>query len=130
MKIYDKSSNLLAIVIKPDDIVNEKNFVTDNSQEFQLASFNLKEGTIIENHHHPKQKREIHSTSEVITVIQGKLTVKLFDNSLMFVQSVTIQAGETIALFEGGHGIEVIEGCKFIESKQGPYIESIDKIRF
>ena len=29
-----------------------------------------------------------------------------------------------------GHGIEVLEDTKFIESKQGPYLEDVDKVRF
>ena len=41
-----------------------------------------------------------------------------------------INSGETVALFSGGHGIEVMEDTKFIESKQGPYLEDIDKVRF
>jgi hypothetical protein len=30
----------------------------------------------------------------------------------------------------GGHGIEVTEDSKFVEAKQGPYLEDIDKKRF
>jgi len=62
MKIYDDKNKLLAIIIQNKDIEKEKNFVTDNEQEMQLASFNLKEGTKILNHYHPKQERKISST--------------------------------------------------------------------
>ena len=41
MKIYDTSNNLLAIVIRNNDITQGKNFVTNNDNEFQLASFSL-----------------------------------------------------------------------------------------
>ena len=47
MKIYDDKNKLLAIIIQNKDIEKEKNFVTDNEQEMQLASFNLKEATKI-----------------------------------------------------------------------------------
>ena len=30
----------------------------------------------------------------------------------------------------GGHGIEIDESCKFIETKQGPYLPDLDKKRF
>ena len=40
-KITDKSNNLLAIVIDYESI-DKENFVTDNSSDIQLASFNLK----------------------------------------------------------------------------------------
>ena len=115
MKIYCENNILLAAVIKLEDINKEKNFVTDNEEEFQLASFNLKKDTKIERHHHPHQNREIKNTSE---------------ENLKFVHEETLVTGETIALFRGGHEIEILEDSKFIESKQGPYIEDIDKIRF
>ena len=51
MKIYDNSNNLLAIVIRNDDIRQGKNFVTDNGNEFQLAAFSLDKGEKI-NHTH------------------------------------------------------------------------------
>jgi hypothetical protein len=40
MNIYDKNKKLLAIIIQKSDIELEKNFVTENEQEMQLASFN------------------------------------------------------------------------------------------
>ena len=130
MKIYSKANSLLAVVIKLSDINIEKNFVTENDEEFQLASFNLVKDTKIERHHHPKQNRQIQNTSEVITVIEGSIEVTIYDENLEFVHKENLVSGETIALFRGGHEIEVIEDTKFIESKQGPYIEDIDKIRF
>ena len=130
MKIYSKANSLLAAVIKLSDINTEKNFVTENEEEFQLASFNLVKDTKIERHHHPKQNRQIQNTSEVITVIEGSIEVSIYDENLEFVHKENLVSGETIALFRGGHEIEVIEDTKFIESKQGPYIEEIDKIRF
>jgi len=130
MKIYSKANSLLAAVIKLSDISIEKNFITENKEEFQLASFNLVKDTKIERHHHPKQNRQIQNTSEVITVIEGSIEVSIYDENLEFVHKENLVSGETIALFRGGHEIEVIEDTKFIESKQGPYIEDIDKIRF
>ena len=130
MKIYSKENSLLAAVIKLSDINIEKNFVTENEEEFQLASFNLVKNTKIERHHHPKQNRQIQNTSEVITVIEGSIEVSIYDENLEFVHKENLVSGETIALFRGGHEIEVKEDTKVIESKQGPYIEDIDKIRF
>ncbi len=41
MKIFDKNNILLALFIKENSNV-EKDFKTDNEEEFQVASFNLK----------------------------------------------------------------------------------------
>jgi len=35
-----------------------------------------------------------------------------------------------LILISGGHGLNVKKNTKFIEVKQGPYNESIDKVRF
>lgn len=129
-KIHDQQGTLLAIILRPNLIKDEKYFATENSQEMQVAFFNLKKDTIIDNHIHVKQKREINSTSEVIVVLKGKIDVSIFDINKKLVCKNELSSGDTVALFEGGHGIKVIEDAILIESKQGPYLEEIDKVRF
>ena len=70
MEILDKNKNLLAIILKRDEIKPGRNFLTNNDQEMQLAAFDFQEETIIENHIHNKIQRSISSTSEVLTVIE------------------------------------------------------------
>lgn len=130
MKILDKDNNLLAIILKSQQIKPGRNFLTNNNQEMQLAAFDFKEETIIENHIHNKIQRNISTTSEVLTVIDGEMLVKIFDNDLQIVHTENLLKGDTVALFEGGHGIEIKNGCKFIESKQGPYYPDKDKKKF
>tara|TARA_B100001057_G_C22766702_1_gene917922 strand:+ start:119 stop:511 length:393 start_codon:yes stop_codon:yes gene_type:complete len=130
MKIYDNQNKLLSIVIKFDNISSGKNFITSDSEDFQLASFGLSEGEVIEKHYHPKQDRNIRHTSEVLVLIEGEMTVKIFDNNQDFVQEIKLTNGDTIGFFDGGHGIKLNKNCKFIEVKQGPFDEETDKIRF
>lgn len=130
MEIFDKNNNLIAIVHKDSDFRDGKTFYTDNNKDFQFGTFKLEQGEIIENHIHNLQKREINNTSEAIVVIKGSLKIMLFDNEKNFIDSVIINTNDAILLFEGGHGIEVIEESKFIEFKQGPYIEDMDKKHF
>ena len=68
MNIYDKNNNLLAIVVKSNSSTEEKDFHTDNTSEFQIASFNLKKDEVIQRHYHEKQERTIFSTNEVIVL--------------------------------------------------------------
>ena len=51
MKVLDKNGKLLAHVIKKSDIKNNKNFTTENEEEFQFASFNLKSKNEVEDSH-------------------------------------------------------------------------------
>tara|TARA_B100000902_G_C27318207_1_gene922612 strand:+ start:1918 stop:2310 length:393 start_codon:yes stop_codon:yes gene_type:complete len=130
MKIFDNDNNLLAIVIKVEEMQDGKIFFTENEMEFQLASFSLDNQTKIERHYHPEQKREIFGTTEVLLVLEGKMEFEIYDRSNELISTVAIGRGEVIALFSGGHGIKMLEKTKFIEVKQGPYIEKIDKKRF
>ena len=130
MKINDSKNNLLAIIIRSDDIPEGKYFETENEQSIQLASFKLKEETIIEKHIHPKQERKILNTSEVLIMLEGEMEVTIYDEELNFVQSETIYAGDTLGLFSGGHGLKLQKDSKFIDVKQGPYNPETDKKRF
>jgi len=129
-EIKDNNGNLLAIFISYKSIKKEKDFVTDSSLDFQLASFNLKKDTVVEKHYHPSQDRSIKTTSEVIVVLKGKIQVDIYDEGLKLIENQLVSKGETMAMFAGGHGITVIEDCKLIETKQGPFDEETDKIRF
>ncbi len=129
-EIFDNEGNLLGLIIKSNSISDEKYFATKNSQEMQVAAFNLKKNTKIDNHIHIDQKREINSTSEVIVVLEGLIKINIFDKDLNLITSEELTKGDTVALFQGGHGIEVIEDAKFVEAKQGPYLEDMDKKRF
>jgi|TARA_B100001094_G_C17954605_1_gene682330 quercetin dioxygenase-like cupin family protein len=130
MKIFDNNSNLLAIIIREEEIHDGKNFFTENQSEFQIASFSLDGQTTIERHHHPNQNRKITGTSEVLIVIKGKMEFEIYDKNLELVTTEIIGSGEAVALISGGHGIKILEDTKFFEVKQGPYIEKIDKKRF
>jgi hypothetical protein len=131
IKIQDNDNNLLAIILKEGTIFNEeKHFFTENEEQMQLASFNLSKNTTIDNHIHLNKIREINTTSEVIVVFEGSLEVSIFDNDLDLITTEIINAGEVITLFQGGHGIKVLEDSKFIEAKQGPYLMDEDKKRF
>jgi|MGYP000167952087 cupin fold WbuC family metalloprotein len=130
MKILDQEENLLAYIIRFEDIKEGKNFITSNDAEFQLASFNLSDDTVIERHYHPKQERKIKYTNEVLIVLDGELEVDIYDNEKNHIQTVNLKSLDTIALIDGGHGISFNSQTKFIEVKQGPYNEKTDKKRF
>tara|TARA_A100001015_G_scaffold192840_1_gene214920 strand:- start:313 stop:705 length:393 start_codon:yes stop_codon:yes gene_type:complete len=130
MKILDQEENLLAYIIRFEDIKEGKDFITSNDAEFQLASFNLSDDTVIERHYHPKQERKIKYTNEVLIVLDGELEVDIYDNEKNHIQTVNLKSLDTIALIDGGHGISFNSQTKFIEVKQGPYNEKTDKKRF
>ena len=130
MEIRDRKNNLLALVIRNNKIVKDKYFATENNYDFQLAAFNLKNKAVIERQIHNEQNRNIKTTSEVLVVLEVELRVEIFDYELDLVETGNVIQHDTIALFGGGHGIEVKQDTKFIEVKQGPYDPETDKKRF
>ena len=130
MNIYDKNNNLVCIHIKSESIAEGKNFLTDPSNPLQLGTFNLNKGTLIPNHIHKKQERKILTTGEVLVVLEGEILVSFYEEDLELLTEITVKKYEAIAMYSGGHGIEVLENTKFIEIKQGPYLEDMDKELF
>lgn len=41
-----------------------------------------------------------------------------------------MRSGDIVILKSGGHGFKVIERADIFEVKQGPYLGTLDKIRF
>tara|TARA_A100001011_G_C14219053_1_gene803434 strand:- start:845 stop:1237 length:393 start_codon:yes stop_codon:yes gene_type:complete len=130
VKIYDNNKNLLSIYINDQDFKNEKNFLTDHSISFQVGTFNLDQGNVIQRHVHNKYERKIFKTSEALFMIDGKIKVDLYDIENEFIQTVIVEKGEIIVMLDGGHAIEILEDSKFVEVKQGPYDENSDKNHF
>lgn len=130
MEIRDKNNKLLAMIFTPGDFKDEKHFLTEDNNEFQIAQFNLDQGTEIKRHIHGKQERKIENTSEVIIVNEGSLELEIYDENLKLVTTEIVNKGQVIALFNGGHGFKSLSNSKFLEVKQGPYIEEQDKERF
>ena len=67
----------------------------------------------------------------LLIIKKGKLKVTFYDKNG---KSINIQkilnTDDLIILFKGGHGFDVLEDCKIIEIKQGPYNKKNDKIVF
>ena len=114
-----------------DNAKESKNFITDHSDPFQVGVFNLKKNENIERHVHNEIEREVKTTSEALIVLNGKIKVSFYDQSnLELVDHVIVVGGELLLMLNGGHSLEILEDSKFLEVKQGPYIEEMDKRHF
>ena len=127
MNIIDKNNRTLAIVIFTR-ILLKIEVCTDVSEEMQFAKFNLQKGYIVNKHYHQKQERTIYSTAETIIVLDGKIEVSLFEEtSNNLVKKIVLESKDSIVMLHGGHSVEILEDAKFVEVKQGPYMENLDK---
>lgn len=131
MIIYDSHDQTVAIINYFKDITQEKKFLSDNKLEMQFATFSMEKNSLINRHKHNRQERKIFNTSEGIVVLEGKIEILLYDsNTEDLINQIILSNGDSILMYQGGHEIKILEDTKFIEFKQGPYIENLDKKLF
>lgn len=87
-------------------------------------------GHEIKPHVHNVIARDVRVTQEVLHVIAGRLEITLYNDRREFITSRILNPGDTVLLANGGHGIRVLEACKVLEVKQGPYAGRDDKEYF
>ena len=106
-------------------------FFTSASDQLQIAAFSMNSGETIQPHMHLEQKRELLETHEIIFIQEGILIVNLYSDSERdeIFKSIEMHQGDLIYLKGGIHGFTIGEDCKFIEIKQGPFVDGKDKIK-
>ncbi len=121
---------LFAIIISSSFNEPGIHFFTPNHLSQQLAYMKHPSGKLIEPHVHNPVPREVHYTQEVLFIKKGKVRVDFYSDDQVYVDSRTLETGDTILLATGGHGFEMLEETEMIEVKQGPYAGEEDKTRF
>ena len=122
---------ILAIIIRSNYRKKKGvNFFTKNNLIQQVAYMNHAKNHLIEPHIHKKIIRKISGTSEVLIILSGKMKVDFYSQKKIFIKSKIVNKNDIIILLDGGHGFKMINNCKFIEVKQGPFISNKDKKRF
>lgn len=127
--LYKKK--LLARIIRSSFLKKKGiNFFTPNSQSQQLAYMNHPKNHIIQPHLHKNRLKKIYNTSETLIILEGRLKVDFYNDQKKFLFSKILKKNDIIILIAGGHGFKILNNCKFIEVKQGPYNKKKDKIKF
>ena len=131
IKHITHKSKILAIIIKSKYLKKKGvNFFTNPKLNQQVAYMNHAKNHLIEPHIHKKIIRKISGTSEVLIILSGKMKVNFYSKKKIFIKSKIVNKNDIIILLDGGHGFKMINNCKFIEVKQGPFISNKDKKRF
>jgi hypothetical protein len=125
-------SQLYAIIVRSVVKTDKKyNFLTDPESSLQLGVSSYAGGEVIPAHAHHVNERRTQSGQEFILIGEGKLRVTLYDESRAPLSSHDLGVGDMILLVSGGHGFEVLEPCRIVEVKQGPYQgKEADKVVF
>ena len=101
----------------PGDII----FPTSTDSEMQCGFGEVSTNKIVCPHVHKRLRREIHSTSEFIFVINGNIDIVFYGENGRRLCEERLTDGMAFIQFFGGHGMEIASGTKYVEVKQGPY---------
>ena len=119
--LYKKK--LFAIIIRAKYKRSGINFFTNPNSSFQSGFINYKKNHIITPHYHPKQKKIIYDTNEVLFVKKGEIRINFFNerNLKKILKSKILYKGDIVHILRGGHGFKVLKDVEMVEIKQGPY---------
>jgi uncharacterized cupin superfamily protein len=114
----------LCILFSVNDIPTGLNFVTAKDAFLQVGTWGYDSGEVLLPHIHNKRvERIIDRTQELVHVVKGRLRARIFSEDEREIESLEMHAGDTLALFAGGHGYEILEdGTRVLEVKNGPYV--------
>lgn len=97
-------------------------FLTPDSYTLQLGLIEHPKGKIIRDHIHSQDiEYKVDTTQEFLYIEKGKVKVKFFSEKWKKIKDFMLKAGDFVLFVGAGHGLEVIEDCRIIEIKQGPY---------
>ena len=118
--VFNKENELIAQVFSLNEATSTS-FPTPEDKTFQFGVGVIDHDKIYKTHIHKRAERIIQTTSEFLYVLNGLMTVQILDESAQIVETVELRENMCLLQFFGGHAIEVKQGTKYFEIKQGPY---------
>jgi hypothetical protein len=128
-KIMHKKE-LIAMIIRSHFKKEGIIFFTADHFSQQLAYMHRPKGHTIEAHRHILVPRNVLHTQEVIFVKSGQTRIDFYSEKQKYLESKILSKGDIILLATGGHGFKMLKKTEMVEVKQGPYVETNDKVRF
>lgn len=123
-KIYSniEPDKILLSMIRLSEINETRNNISPDEEFIQASGMILNSDFKVKAHKHKYQKRVTTLTQEAWVVIRGKIKAKFFDLDDKLIFETTLQDGDCVSIFRGGHSLEVIDNNTiFYEFKNGPY---------
>ena len=129
-KILHKKKVFALIIRKKYRKKKGISFFSSKKDNQQIGYMSHKKNHIIYPHLHKRRDARIFFTTEVIIILKGKLRVDFYDRKKNYLFSKILSSNDIIYLIQGAHGFKVLKPTEMIEIKQGPYVQSKDKIKF
>lgn len=119
-----------ALLFKKIEVPEGIRFLTESKDEFQVGAMERPKGYIVPPHSHPRGERVMQGFSEFLYIEKGSIKVAVFDDEWDELKTEVLNPGDFLLFMRGGHSIEVLEDCRMIEVKQGPYVDEFTKKSF
>ena len=100
--------------------------VTNGGEPLQLVTLKHPKGSDIAAHTHAPRKRTVQKLQECLIVRKGRVRLDLYAPDGTLFTRVTLKAGDSFILQNGGYGIHLLEDSELLEVKNGPFLD--DKV--
>ena len=123
-KIYSEINPdvLLHTINRKEEIISQRQDLSPKNEYLQVACFSADKGKQLKSHKHLEQKRTTDITQESWLIIEGSIKISLYDIDHKLVKETTLNKGDCLVTFRGGHKYTVLEdGTVIYEHKTGPY---------
>ena len=124
------NNSILAYLIYNSEKPDKTTFITPPVLNFQAGFISYTEGSEIPRHFHYPVERTIQGISEVIVVREGACIVDIYTSTKKLIASRSMEKGDIVMFFSGGHGFRITDKIVLFEIKQGPYPGTDEKERF
>lgn len=124
MRTIEHGGLRLAVYVPKKEIKKGLGFYSEDGDFIQVGTWGYDLGKVLPPHIHNKGvARQVDRTQEVIHVIEGRVKASIFSEDERLVESLTVERGDTLALFAGGHSYEILDDDTCVlEVKNGPYV--------
>ncbi len=96
-------------------------FVSRQTDEFQFGVIARPAGHSVPAHTHPRVPHTVNGVSEFLFVEHGKMEFTVYDDEWNVIGTDTVQTGDFLIFYRGGHSMNMLEPTRLVEVKQGPY---------
>lgn len=126
----EKGSITYALIFRNVDAKGGARFLTDPKEEFQAGVMERPTGYVVQPHAHPRGERTVLGFSEFLYIEKGSIRVTVYDEEWNILGVEVLGPSDFLIFHRGGHSVEVIESCRMVEVKQGPYLGAATRKNF
>lgn len=117
----EKNGTLYALIVPSKLPVDGVRFLTPQESPFQVGVMERPAGYIVQPHRHPPRDVHIQGTPEFLSIAEGRVRAIVYDDVWAVLGEAILGPGDAILFLAGGHSFEILESCRMVEVKQGPY---------